>query len=126
MQKFQDPNSDVRVCWITTAAAEGINLQAAKAIIFYDSPWSAGDYLQILGRMIRIGSVHDRCYAIHLVASGSIDVRVMGVLRKKMKLIEAVMGKRLKGEDGMGGVISSENDISDLFAALQADARKRA
>jgi len=126
MQAFQDPSSDVQVCWITMAAAEGINLQAAKAIIFYDSPWSAGDYLQILGRMIRIGSTHDRCYAIHLVARGTIDVRVMGVLRKKMQLIEKVMGKRLKGEN-MGDItVTDDNSIDDIFTALMRDARKYA
>jgi len=123
MRTFQDPASETQVCWITMAAAEGINLQAAKAIIFYDSPWSAGDYLQILGRMIRIGSVHDRCYAIHLIAKGTIDDKVMAVLRKKMKLIEAVMGKRIKGEDSEDSeVVGAENDISDLFAAMRADA----
>lgn len=126
MQKFQDPNSDVQVCWITMAAAEGINLQAAKAIIFYDSPWSAGDYLQILGRMIRIGSKHDRCYAIHMVARGTIDVRVMGVLRKKMKLIEQVMGKRLKGDDMEDIAVSEDNMIDDLFNGLMQDAKKYA
>lgn len=126
MQAFQDPNSDVRICWITEAAKEGINLQAAKALVFYDSPWSAGDYLQILGRMIRIGSTHDRCYAIHLVAKGTIDTKVMGVLRTKMKLIEAVMGKRLKGEGMEDVVVSSDNSIDDIFSALQADARKYA
>jgi SNF2 family DNA or RNA helicase len=126
MRKFQDPNSDIRVCWITMAAAEGINLQAAKALVFYDSPWSAGDYLQLLGRMIRIGSIHDRCYAIHMVARGTIDTKVMAVLRTKMKLIEQVMGKRLKGEDMGGIMVSDENSIDDLFTALQADARKYA
>jgi SNF2 family DNA or RNA helicase len=126
MQQFQDPNNDVQICWITMAAAEGINLQAAKAIVFYDSPWSAGDYLQILGRMIRIGSKHDRCYAIHLVAKGTIDTKVMSVLRTKMKLIEQVMGKRLKGE-GMDDVaVSADNSIDDIFQALQQDARKYA
>ena len=126
MQKFQDPESDVQICWITEAAKEGINLQAAKALVFYDSPWSAGDYLQILGRMIRIGSKHDRCYAIHMVARGTIDTRVMGVLRKKMKLIEQVMGKRLKGDDMDDFVVSDENSIDDIFSALMADARKYA
>lgn len=124
MQQFQDPKSDIQVCWITDAAKEGINLQAAKALIFYDSPWSAGDYLQILGRMIRIGSKHDRCYAIHLVAKGTIDTRVMGVLRKKMKLIEQVMGKRLKGEDGEEIMVSDANSIDDLFSGLMEDARR--
>jgi hypothetical protein len=125
MKEFQNPKADSRVCWITTAAAEGINLQAAKALIFYDTPWSAGDYLQILGRMIRIGSTHDRCYAIHLVAKDTIDSRVMGVLKKKMKLVEQVMGKRIKGESMVEVEVSTENDISDIFSALQADARTR-
>jgi len=126
MRAFQDPSSDTRVCFITEAAKEGINLQAAKALIFYDSPWSAGDYIQILGRMIRIGSKHDRCYAIHMVARGTIDVRVMGVLRKKMDLIEQVMGKRLKGEGMDDIVIGTENSIDDLFQAMVRDARKYA
>ena len=126
MQEFQDPDSDVRVCFITEAAKEGINLQAAKALVFYDSPWSAGDYIQILGRMIRIGSKHDRCYAVHMVARGTIDVKVMGVLRKKMKLIEQVMGKRLKGDDMDDFVVGTENSIDDLFQAMVQEARKYA
>jgi SNF2 family DNA or RNA helicase len=125
MRKFQDPNSDVRVCWITDAAKEGINLQAAKALIFYDSPWSAGDYLQVLGRMIRIGSTHDRCYAIHVAARGTIDVQVLAVLRKKMQLIEQVMGRRIKGEEGEDSImVTDENSIDDLFAAMTKEARK--
>lgn len=124
MKRFQDPNSDVRVCWITDAAKEGINLQAAKALIFYDSPWSAGDYLQVLGRMVRIGSTHDRCYAIHLTARGTIDVQVMAVLRKKMQLIEQVMGRRIKGDQEEDFLVSTENSIDDLFAAMKQEARK--
>jgi len=120
---FQDATSDARVCCITTAAAEAINLQAAKAIIFYDTPWSAGDYLQILGRMIRIGSTHDRVYAVHLIAEGTIDDRVTKVLAKKMGLVESVLGKRLKGEND-DTVVQSENDLSDLFDGLVEDAKR--
>ena len=43
-----------------------------------------------------------------------------------MKLIEQVMGKRLKGEDMGDILVSDENSIDDLFTALQADARKYA
>lgn len=122
---FQNPKSDARVVCITTAAAEAINLQTAKALVFYDTPWSAGDYLQILGRMIRIGSVHDRCYAIHLVAEGTIDDRVIKVLGKKMGLVEAVLGKRIKGEADTGVIVDASNDLSDLFSELVADAKAR-
>jgi len=129
MQAFQDPESDVRVCCLTAAGTESINLQAAKALICMDTPWSAGDFLQLLGRMIRIGSVHDRCYVIHMLArnrgggpSATIDHKVMKTLKKKMTLIEAVLGKRLKGveEEAM---ISSENEISNLFSELREEAK---
>jgi len=123
---FQNPDSDVRVVCITAAGSEAINLQAAKAVVCYDTPWSAGDFLQLIGRMIRIGSVHDKCYVIHLLARGAkgktIDHRVMEVLGKKMNLIEAVLGKRFKGESD-AVTVEVENDISDLFSALQQDAR---
>ena len=121
---FQDVKSDTKVICITTAATEAINLQAAKAIIFYDTPWSAGDFLQALGRMIRIGSLHDRCFAVHLVADDTIDDRVMKVLEKKMVLVESVLGKKIKGE-GDTITVSAENDISDLFAQLLHDAKVR-
>mgnify|MGYP000904728859 CR=1 FL=1 len=120
---FQNTKSDTMVCCITTAAAEAINLQTAKALVFYDTPWSAGDYLQILGRMIRIGSTHDRCYAIHLVTEKTIDERVVKVLSKKMGLVEAVLGKRIKGEGDSGVMVDAVNDLSDLFEGLLQDAR---
>lgn len=128
---FQNPNDDTRVICITNAGSEAINLQAAKAIIFYDSPWSAGDYLQILGRMIRIGSEHDNVLAIHLVATTpnggmTIDHRVMSVIESKMKLIEAVLGQRLKGKGISSveqGMLDSRSEINDIFSALQADAQ---
>lgn len=129
MKAFQDPNSDVRVICITTAGSEAINLQAAKALVCMDTPWSAGDFLQLLGRMIRIGSDHDKCYVVHMVGRRSgkkketIDHRIMEVLGKKMNLIEAVLGKRVKGE-GEDTTIQVENDISDLFSSLRNDAKE--
>ena len=122
---FQDPKSGVRVVFLTMAGAEAINLQAAKAMVFYDSPWSAGDYIQLLGRMIRIGSLHDRCYAIHLIAKGTVDDRVAQVLAKKMVLIESVLGKRIKGDGDAEVTVNVENDLSDLFNYLVSDAKER-
>merc|ERR1712048_19927 len=73
MDAFQNTADPTRVIFITMAGGDAINLQAAKAVVFFDMPWSAGDYLQILGRMLRIGSEQQNCYAIHLVCRGSID-----------------------------------------------------
>jgi SNF2 family DNA or RNA helicase len=123
---FLNPDSDVRVACITTAGSDAINLQAAKAIICFDTPWSGGEFIQLAGRMIRIGSVHDRCFIIHLVGRGAkktVDHRILEVLGKKMGLIEMVLGKRLKG-DGDTSVITVDNDISDIYSGLRADARE--
>ena len=125
MESFQDVNSDTKVIWITMAGGDAINLQSAKALVFFDTPWSAGDYLQILGRMIRIGSTHDRVLAMHLVAKDTIDERVQDVRRKKMRLVESVLGQRIKGEaDTNDEILDSNSEIKDLFDALRADARK--
>ena len=123
MDTFQNTRSGTNVIWITDAGGDSINLQAAKALVFFDTPWSAGDYLQILGRMIRIGSVHDRVYALHLVAKGTIDNRVQQVKNKKMKLIEAILGARVKGEQEPNQVIAADSGTRELYDYLLEDAR---
>ena len=45
---FQNLKSDTHVVFITAAGSEAINLQAASAMVFYDAPWSWGDYVQCL------------------------------------------------------------------------------
>lgn len=122
MNTFQDTDSDTKVIWITMAGGDAINLQAAKALVFYDTPWSAGDYLQILGRMIRIGSEHDKVYCLHLVCRDTIDERVQAVIRSKMKLIEAVLGERVKGKKAKDEVYTQSNEVRDIFDALAQDA----
>jgi len=124
MRRFQDSKSDVKVIWITMAGGDAINLQAAKAMIFFDTPWSAGDYLQILGRMIRIGSLHQRVYAIRLIADGTVDERVQEVLQKKMMLVEAILGKRIKGEEELDIQFDAKSDMTEIFDGLRDDARR--
>lgn len=126
MRQFQDPKSDVKVICITIAASDAINLQMAKGLIFYDLPWSAGDYLQTLGRMIRIGSLHDRCYAVHLLTESSIDLYVEKVLNDKMDLIEKVIGKRIKGEKDDTKFVRQEDDISNIYNMMIEEAVRRA
>lgn len=124
MDAFQNPADPTQVIFITMAGGDAINLQAAKAIVFYDSPWSAGDYLQIVGRMIRIGSDHDTCYAIHLVCRDTIDERVQQVVRKKMGLIEQVLGERVKGQKGKDVIFKAGSEVRDIFDAVVQDARR--
>ena len=119
---FQDPDDETKVCLITMAK---VNLQLAKAVIFYDTPWSAGDYLQIIGRMIRIGSIHDKVFSYHVCAKKTIDEKVMKTLKAKMGLIEAVLGKRLKEEGESDEVLEvGQSELSDIFDGLLEDANE--
>jgi SNF2 family DNA or RNA helicase len=103
---FQDLNSKVKVVFITAAGTEAINLQAAAAMIFFDMPWSWGDYIQCLGRMVRIGSPHKGVLAFHLMAKRpkgttaagkTIDHHVLSLLRKKKSFIDKILGESAKG-----------------------------
>lgn len=129
---------NTNIIFLTMAGAEAINLQQARVMIFYDLPWSAGDYLQLVGRMIRIGSPHQRVYAMHLIAEGpngekTIDHHVLGTLQKKMGWIEGTLGKRLvaerAGSGGGGGddddipAFIASSDVNDLFEMLAQEAR---
>lgn len=105
-EAFQDLKSDVRVIFITDAGSEAINLQAASAMIFYNSPWSWGNYVQLLGRPIRIGSPHQHVVAVHLVAERprtkakerrTIDRYTLDILAKKKTLIDKVLGEAAVG-----------------------------
>jgi SNF2 family DNA or RNA helicase len=97
-------NDDTRLMLLTEAGQHAMNLQEASAIIFYDLPWSGGNYIQLVGRMLRIGSPHDSAFAIHLLAESpdgeeTIDHHTYNLLQTKRDLIDKVLGSRLKEDD---------------------------
>jgi len=103
---FQDPDSPIKVIFITDAGSEAINLQAASSLIFFDAPWSWGNYVQILGRPVRIGSKHQSVVVYHLIAERprerakdrkTIDHHVLDLLRSKKRLSDAVLGEATVG-----------------------------
>lgn len=99
--KFQDPDSGYNVVLLTNAGAESINLQAASHFVFFDLPYSIGDFLQLIGRMIRIGTVHSVVTAYFLLGvrrsgADTIDQHVLKSLKAKKKLADKVAGDNLK------------------------------
>lgn len=117
--KFQDLESNVNVIIITLAGSESLNLQAAEHFIFMDLPWSFGDYVQLVGRMIRIGSSHNTVVAHHFLARKSggektIDHHVLRALQSKQKLSDQVAGKSLVG----GLELKQDDMVKDLYAAV--------
>jgi SNF2 family DNA or RNA helicase len=123
---FQNLQSKTRVIFITDAGSEAINLQAASGTIFYDTPWSWGTYVQLLGRMIRIGSPHQNVLAVHIIArrpakekkkQETIDDVTVRTLRKKKSLIDRVIGEAAQGaltfERGEGSIRDLYNEMRE-------------
>lgn len=104
MEKFQDEDSGVEVIFITQAGSAAINLQRSGVMVFFDTPWSWGDLVQIIGRARRIGSEHSNVLVYHLVSNGTIDERVLYVLTQKKILTDEVLGKQAKGALEFDGV----------------------
>ena len=123
---FQDAKSDTKVIFITDAGSEAINLQAASAMVFMDAPWSYGNYVQLLGRPVRIGSVHTSVGVYHLVAvrpgktakeRKTIDHHVLELLHGKKNLVDTVLGEAALG------ALSFEKEKSaskDLLGRMRA------
>lgn len=90
VEKFQtDPNCRVFVAQSQTAGL-GITLTAADTCIFYSLDYSYITYDQCRSRIHRIGQ-KNTCTYIHLLARGTIDEKVLGILRGKKSLADMVV-----------------------------------
>ena len=115
---FQDPSSGINVIFINKAGSESINLQIASTFIFFDNPWSYGDYLQLVGRAQRIGSSHNSILVLHLLNKKTIDEYVLKTLKKKQGLVTSVFGETQTGE------LSFEGDFTNsLFSEMTKKVR---
>ena len=80
----------VLVC--TDAASEGLNLQAAGAVINYDLPWNPSRVEQRIGRIDRIGQKYPVIRVVNLFLSHSVDEQVYRALRERCGLFEHFVG----------------------------------
>jgi SNF2 family DNA or RNA helicase len=124
-EKFQDLNSGINVILITMAGSESLNLQAAEHFVFVDLPWSFGDYTQLIGRMIRIGSAHKTVVAHHFLGkrtdgSNTIDHHVLKALQSKKKLSDKVSGESIQG----GLQLSSQDSVHDILDYMKSGGAK--
>jgi ATP-dependent helicase YprA (DUF1998 family) len=82
----------LRVLLCTDAASEGLNLQAAGAVINYDLPWNPSKVEQRIGRVDRIGQRCPTVLVVNLFLKNSVDDRVYRVLRVRCGLFERFVG----------------------------------
>ena len=82
----------IKVLLCTDAASEGLNLQAAGALINYDLPWNPSKVEQRIGRIDRIGQNQKVLPIINFFLKDSVDERVYKVLRERCGLFERFVG----------------------------------
>jgi len=88
--KFQtDPDTKVFVGQLQTTGM-GLTLTAADTAVFYSLSYNFADYEQAKARIHRIGQ-KNHCTYIHLVASGTIDEKVMDALKAKKNMADLVV-----------------------------------
>jgi SNF2 family DNA or RNA helicase len=110
---FQDPNSGHDLIVVNAAGMEGINLQQAAHMVMLDVPWSWGDLIQLVGRMVRMASPHSACTLHIMVAKGTIDEYAVDTLRGKKGVFEAILGN-----SHSAGILDS-GDSLDLQAGME-------
>lgn len=121
--RFQE-DPDCNLIFITTAGSASLNLQAASAVIFYDTPWSYGDLVQTIGRAQRIGSLREHILIIHLVNRGTIDVRVINRVSEKKDLSDKIIGDTAEG--ALDFVQYEDRVVDDLYSDILKDAESLA
>ena len=82
----------IRFLVCTDAASEGLNLQAAGAIVNYDLPWNPSRVEQRIGRIDRIGQKRTIVKIVNLYLKDSVDDQVYGALRRRCGLFNHFVG----------------------------------
>lgn len=87
---LRDGTIKVLVC--TDAASEGLNLQAAGALVNFDLPWNPSKVEQRIGRIDRIGQELPVLPVVNLYLKHSVDERVYKALASRCGLFETFVG----------------------------------
>lgn len=92
--------------WI--AAGIGITLTASHNVAAFDYPWTPGDLLQGEDRIHRIGQKKN-CFIHYLATLGTIEEKLIKILRKKAKVLDAILnGGRSKNDLNIFDVLLKE------------------
>jgi SNF2 family DNA or RNA helicase len=112
---FQTPESGYDLIVVNAAGIEGINLQQAAHLVCLDLPWSWGQLIQLVGRMVRMASPNSAC-TLHIIpAKGTIDEYTVETLKGKKGVFAKILG-----ESHCAGIL--ENTELNLDSGLESGA----
>ena len=84
-----------RVLLASTAISKGVNLQdAARFMIFFETPDSAIDRRQMEARILREGGLKGPRYFYDCITAGTIDVQILKSLQKGKRLLDELIDKK--------------------------------
>ena len=69
---FKDDPTN-KVCIITDAGSASLNLQFTNELILYNMPIPVGKFIQVLGRIVRLGSKYDQFNISLILTNDTID-----------------------------------------------------
>jgi SNF2 family DNA or RNA helicase len=116
VDRFQSGHGSALVLSVR-AAGTGLNLTRAGHVIHFDRPWNPAVEDQATDRAHRIGQ-HRLVEVHHLIAEGTVEDRIAGLLARKRELTEAVLAG---GETALTELSDSElSALVSLGANLSA------
>lgn len=78
---------------VSVTMAEGFELPAARAVVFWGFDWNATTHEQAEARVHRIGFQHDFLPIYYLRHPKTIDIHVLSIVNRKYTWQQALMGK---------------------------------
>lgn len=121
IERFQRSDGPPLIVCSLQAGAQGITLTRASNVAFLELDWTPARHDQAEDRCHRIGQ-RDAVTAYYLLAPGTIDDQMAGVLHRKRSVIDAVTdGRDRASESTLEGVVRALRG-SPVQAAKQAAA----
>lgn len=119
-QKRRFQARETRLIVLGFGAREGHTLTAASDVLFVEQPWHPGAQQQAEDRCNRIGQEAENVFAWTLLATGTVDEYVHGIIERKRVVFKATA-------DGQAADTDNEDDvIAALDAYFEAKAQEDA
>ena len=98
IEKFQN-ESDVLIFVVQIATAGlGITLTASSTMVFYSLDYSMSNFEQAKARIHRTGQ-KENCTYIYLIASNTVDEKILKILREKADLAKTLIDDYISGRN---------------------------
>ncbi len=105
-------NPESRVFLSTDAGSTGLNLQAASILINLDLPWNPAVLEQRIARIYRLGQQRN-IQVINMVASQTIEERMLSTLNFKSSLFEGIL------DNGADSILLEDSKLDKIMDSIK-------